>query len=98
MSPSSWDQPGDTPVTAAPASTYFERACLNGLLHARPYAVLVSLVGYNNRAKIFHDDYKKATIRNCIKIVCVIYNMFRNLTKKSDGLSYIELHLVVNVV
>lgn len=29
LSPSSWDQPGDTPVTAAPASTYFERICLN---------------------------------------------------------------------
>lgn len=29
LSPSSWDQPGDTPVAAAPASTYFERACLN---------------------------------------------------------------------
>lgn len=29
LSPNSWDQPGDTPVTAAPASTYFERACLD---------------------------------------------------------------------
>ncbi|KAK3919594.1 Cuticlin-1, partial [Frankliniella fusca] len=29
QSPVSWDQPGDTPVAAAPASTYFERACLN---------------------------------------------------------------------